>query len=567
MAPPPARRATTRTTVAGAPAKSAPSFDAAREQLHAQLRGFRFFCVESVAVEGALGTPAATFSGIAREVQPSFHASDKKGTEVLFLKGDRGRGLAALLGTAVTLADAPLGTIHPSSVPQPKDILIGTVTENAHPKSRHRLKLTEWRAGARPLMELARVVQHGTKHTCAELSKALAQAGADAAAMYVDAMPPGTRPSAKDRAFAAMCSIAQCRDDLAMVARLVIYGDAKSLAQLAALQAGAGDALPPATRARLEAVRMSLKPRVFVETLATVLQDPTLLKTYLEHATPLLPAVSEPAAATEPFGSAPAFGSATAFGPTTAVGPYNSTWSLPPWKGTAVVATAASPVRSSYDAAATHMPTSPAYAPTSPAYAPTSPAYAPTSPAYAPTSPACAPPSAHMPTSPPYVSATSPAHVPRTPPFGPTSPPDPNPHPNPDMPMPTSPPYAPTSPSEPPPLQLQPPPPLPSTPPLPREPPPPSPDGTAAAAAPASPPPVTVVAAMAAMTSPPAAATTELAPIPMVRKRRRVAAEDKEDKGGKGGKEGKEGRDDTEGKEVPIPATKRPRAKRVKAGE
>lgn len=402
--PPPLRRGTAHAALNRPAPVVAQSFDRAREKLRALLDEIAFFKVQSVSQTTLTGasvgvhasdvttTTRESFSGTAVEVLPSFK-KELHARRVLFLKKNRQLGVGSFLGV-VRLADAPRGPHDPGSIPGVGDILVGTPEVNSRKEFREgaSLLLTNWRGNAKPLQELARVVRYGTKMTATELRDVLKQPAAASAERFLTScaqdsarMYPQSAPERRTRDDAK--TMARSADDLWMVARVVLYGNVKSLAHLHALQIGREDVLTERQRADAQGIKLSLSASVFVQVLAERLEAPEIATAFTSAVEALsLSTLSAPAPSSYPSASPSSAASASASAPTPAPASFLTAFldqegserkHLPPEETFAT-----SPL---------YAPTSPAYAPTSPAYAPTSPAYAPTSPAYAPTSPAYAP--------------------------------------------------------------------------------------------------------------------------------------------------------------------------------
>ena len=360
----------------------APSFTNAREKLRSMLDEITFFKVQTISQTTIHGTAAGTettqlretFSGTAIEVLPSYR-QELKARRVLLLKQDREIGIGNFLGV-VKLADAPRGVHDATSVPSAGDVLVGLPVANTRKDFRDgaSLLLKNWRGGAKPLQELARVVRYGTKMSATELRDVLKQPGSAAAERFLAACADDpTRMFPKTMQERCIRENAQAMvrgaDDVWMIARVVLYGNVKSLAHLHLLQVGHDAVLSDKQRTDAQDIRLSLPARVFVEVLAERLDAPDIERVFMETLNALAPeSLGAPQITAKPKEDETP---ASAFAPAS--------------------------------------PSSPAYAPSSPSYAPTSPVYAPSSPAYAPSSPAYAPSSPlYAPYSPPFAPADAP---------------------------------------------------------------------------------------------------------------------------------------------------------------
>jgi hypothetical protein len=374
------------------PARAAPSFDGARRALHESLEALSFVRVVSIRTQeprneadavGATGCPA--FLGEAEEVFPSLQsgrrgASKDPPRQVFFSKFSRQSGKGFLLGGVATLVDTTLGPEHITAMPQVGAILVGSIVSASRPKSRCPFEIRGWCANARPLLELARIVQFGTRGGEGETLALLRQSAAEGASEYArvwaaGSVPPSSVSAVQQRHCRAVSEVA---DELSSLARIILYGSLEFL-----------------IAAALPKLRLGGKtPHEFVETLSMVFRDARIHEEFLKIA----PAPSPPRSRTPTFEHLPAASMAalpidvkgTGYG-------YG-------YGGNSAAISAISPPSPPY------RPSSPAYAPASP---PASPKYIPSSPTYAPASP---------PASPKYV-PSSPKYVPSSPTLAPSSPP------------------------------------------------------------------------------------------------------------------------------------------------
>lgn len=414
-------------------AAPAPSFDGARRALHEMLEPLTFVRVISVGQATAraggtstqaVGSHCPTFFGEAEEVSASMRSpAHKPGKRVFFSSFARQNGIGFSLGGCATLIDAPLGSEHISSMPTVGSILVGSAVASAKAKARCPFELRGWCSNARPLMELHRVVQFGTRGGESETRQLVRQAAADTATEFARALQAAGSEGLTSiaphqrRACTAAASVA---DELDCLARIVLYGRMDCLLTDP----------PPRLGGR--------SPREFAETLALVLREGRIMEEFVKVAPPqfaaaaYLPMLPPPALA-NPSLPPPAFGALSelskqpymAYGMpvyrTGGGGQYASppraalnadANKTPPYEPRSPQYMPSSPDggRTPTGKATSFVPSSPPYAPQSPAYAPQSPAYAPQSPAYAPQSPAYAPPSPESGEDKPDPSAAETAH-------------------------------------------------------------------------------------------------------------------------------------------------------------
>jgi len=122
-----------------------------------------------------------------------------------------------LLG-GFTLIDCPVGPHHSSAMPQVGDILVGSLI----PASKGKLpfELRGWCNNAKPLLELARIVQFGTRISELELKRLLRQPASDSANALLRIGAQSLTEAEKDYARTAATSA----DDFWFLARVVCFG-------------------------------------------------------------------------------------------------------------------------------------------------------------------------------------------------------------------------------------------------------------------------------------------------------------------------------------------------------
>ena len=121
-----------------------------------------------------------------------------------------------LLG--VTIVDTPLGPTHASATPQVGDIIVGSLMPAA--KGKLPFEIRGWSAGGKPLLELSRVVQYGTRMSESELKRQLRQPCAETAASLLRL---STSLSPAEIAHAKLAS--SCADELWVLVRIVCFGN------------------------------------------------------------------------------------------------------------------------------------------------------------------------------------------------------------------------------------------------------------------------------------------------------------------------------------------------------
>jgi len=339
-------------------------FEATRRKFAETLGQFCFMRVTTVTFPPCSIRVGTHFQGEAVEVFPGKHHRGAPRT-AFFSRFGRGFGLN-LLGF-VQLVDAPLGTSHSSAIPQVGDILIGSLTE-AKKAAKIPWELRGWSNNAKPLLELARIVQFGSRMSEKELANLLRQPGSSYASFFLRLTPA---PRGAEHVVAEKSVLVM--DDVWALARVVCFGHLKEDTSL----------------------KTSTDFVTLVDGLAMRFGDEALLEAWAKvRPEQYSPDTAPPAVAVMPqyvpYVHATSWAAnAAGAGAVSQAGGPPAAWSSA-WAGAAPAA--ANPVVYHWQAPQSVTPpteyvaSSPVYAPTSPVYAPTSPTYAPTSPAYAPTS-------------------------------------------------------------------------------------------------------------------------------------------------------------------------------------
>ena len=356
--------------------KSAPSFVDARKALVSTLENLSFLKV--VALQNG---PNGAYTGEAVEIH--FRDSRERPKLVFFDKFGRSRNLLKI--GPISIAQAPLGFDHVTSVPTVGEILVGSLVPNTR-KSHLDHVLRGWSSDGKPLYELLRILKFGTKNSEFECRSILIQ-------------PSSTLMQSPDHLKAA-------RDDIYMTARIILWGSIRPLQVLASIQNPDRVTLdePPTEIEITQAngIRISTSALDYFDTLTMKLADInlseaflnglTLKQTYsnlgygmsgamqngaMHNAGPQNGSMQNGSMQNGSMQNGPYAGNSVAYDPTTvfAVRPRTPTLDEGPY------APSSPP----------YAPSSPPYAPSSPPYAPSSPVNAPSSPAYAPSSPVNAP--------------------------------------------------------------------------------------------------------------------------------------------------------------------------------
>ena len=283
-----------------------------------------------------------------------------------------------LLG--ITIVDTPLGPSHASATPQVGDLIVGSLMPAA--KGKLPFEIRGWSNGGKPLLELGRIVQYGTRMAESELKRQLRQPCAETASSLLRLSSASLSPAEIAHAKLA----ASCADELWVLVRIVCFGNLDD----------PGDARLGGKSFvdMVDMIATRFGDEVLLDSWAKIRPTPPVAPTY---ASPYVWAPQMPSAQQMP--SAPHMPSGTGPSGTPLNSPPRSPLHLSVNLASFLSKIAPPKEREMYDPTKSYVPEarlstitsameySPASPPASPKYAPSSPAYAPASPPYTLNSP------------------------------------------------------------------------------------------------------------------------------------------------------------------------------------
>lgn len=385
-----------------APPKLQRGFEMTRRKLVEMLAQFTFMRVTVVTFPECALRTGRHFQGEAVEVFPGKHSHSQPRT-AFFSRFARGNGLS-FFGVC-QLVDCPISLDHPSAIPQVGDILVGACLKTAKGKLPYELR--GWSNNAKPLLELARIAQFGTRMSEKELATLLKQPGCSLAKIFLrlnenKPLDPANAFEQRQRLQTARNNVL-ATDDFWALARIVCFAKLEEDATL----------------------QISVPFNDMVETIAMKTGDEALLEAWsalhppqqFEHTSTTPPMSSngyvQQVAHTEPSRAQALL---SRIDPATVMSNLKAAAASQSQIIQTTSPQFAWQKMATFQTAHEEHSTSPVYAPTSPAYAPHSPPAPADSTTQQPSSPA------YTPHSPPY-QPTSPAYTPHSPPYQPSSPP------------------------------------------------------------------------------------------------------------------------------------------------
>jgi hypothetical protein len=314
-----------------------------------------------------------------------------------FSKFTRNESGVSVLG-CFNLADTPMGAAHLSSVPQIGDVLVGSFV-SAATKGKLPYEFKGWCNNGKPLLELMRILQFGSRMSKGELHTLLRQP-ASVTASFALRLQKATL-SSSSRVNAERASEAQ--DDIWLIARALCFRE-----------------LDIDTKLKLSKPHFEILNQLAMTTL-----DEEMLED-LQKLSPPEPPAQEfhiPSSYYTGFSAGAGYGAEFQGLPDGAkTPPYSSSPVFPPKKHTSLYDDEDNQMSKTPEyMPSSPKPSSPAYRPSSPPYRPASPIYKPASPSYKPASPTFTPASpTYKPASPTY--KDTPSYKPASPTFSPQSP-------------------------------------------------------------------------------------------------------------------------------------------------
>ena len=156
------------------------------------------------------------FQGEAMEIFPG-RSHDHKPRTAFFSRYSRQTGQGFTLLGSFTVIDSAVGSHHASAIPQVGDILVGSMVPTT--KGKIGFELRGWCNNAKPLLELARIVQYGSKMPEQEIKRMLKQSASETANALLK-LNKSLTPQEKQHATLA----AQSADDFWCLVRAVCFG-------------------------------------------------------------------------------------------------------------------------------------------------------------------------------------------------------------------------------------------------------------------------------------------------------------------------------------------------------
>lgn len=196
------------------PPKVQRGFETTRRKLVETLSELAFMRVKVITFPESVLRKGTHFQGEAEEIFPG-RSQHRKPRIAFFSRYSRSQGLN-ILGT-FQIIDCPIGPSHSSAIPQVGDILVGSLINTEKGKIPYELR--GWSNNAKPLLELSRIAQYGTRMNEKELIQLLKQPGSSSANIYLR-LNTNLLPTEKILAEKSV----QAMDDLWCLARIICFG-------------------------------------------------------------------------------------------------------------------------------------------------------------------------------------------------------------------------------------------------------------------------------------------------------------------------------------------------------
>lgn len=192
-------------------------FEVSRRKVVEALSNMNFAKIVSIVqLPNKLDPSEPHFQGEVEEVFASKHRTAPR--HAFFSRFARNTQGVSVLG-CFTIVDTPMGTCQASALPQLGDVLVGSFVE-AGRKGKIPFEFKGWCNNGKPLLELLRVLQFGTRMSSKELHTLLRQPASITASF---ALRLNANTSASQRRHAQ--KVSQCVDDIWNIARALCFKD------------------------------------------------------------------------------------------------------------------------------------------------------------------------------------------------------------------------------------------------------------------------------------------------------------------------------------------------------
>jgi len=198
-------------------------FDISRRKLIETLSNLTFMKVTVVTFPQDAHRTGTHFQGEATELFPGRNSQLPK--SAFFSRFSRQVGNGFMFLGAFSLIDCPVGPQHASSVPQVGDILVGSLIPSK--KGKLPFELRGWSNNAKPLLEMARILQYGTRMSSKELKMHLKQPASSTANAMLKLKTALTFEESRHATFASTAA-----DDFYFIVKTVCMGDMSEDAEL-----------------------------------------------------------------------------------------------------------------------------------------------------------------------------------------------------------------------------------------------------------------------------------------------------------------------------------------------
>ena len=190
-------------------------FEASRKKLIDSLQQHTFMRVTTVSCPSSAVREGTHFQGEATEIFAGRGTQNPR--NVFFSRFGRHHGGGFSFLGAFNLIDCPVGSHHASAIPQVGDILVGSVI--AAKKGKLPWELRGWSNNAKPLLELLRIVQYGSRMSEKEICSLLRQPASTSANAMIRLK---TRLSDQEKTHAE--NAVASTDDVWFIARTICFG-------------------------------------------------------------------------------------------------------------------------------------------------------------------------------------------------------------------------------------------------------------------------------------------------------------------------------------------------------
>jgi hypothetical protein len=262
-------------------------FSVARNKLNQILKEYSFVRVLEIKYLAKTDSKHEFFFGKCETITNSLYG-DKVIPKILFFdKAGRNKQETLNIGPC-KLVDCAWGKDHASGRVDVGDILVGIQTTNPRSGTKIDRILTTWSKHGKILLDVSRIVEHGTKGSLKDIRNFVQQKESDLA-LQAQTFPSSFFYNSMGAYITqeSLQRMASCKDDMYILLSCVLWGNLRPLAIMHCNQNGEGvrckDSPTKEEEEFCKQLKISEKPVDFITLLSSKLEDPSLLSEFYSY--------------------------------------------------------------------------------------------------------------------------------------------------------------------------------------------------------------------------------------------------------------------------------------------